>query len=386
MKASIVVFIALLGLFLVCPERIEGGGSTVPELYHGTLNLCIGNTNGAVVVTDSRASGLDENGSFVFQDWHQKLFQISKDIVVTIAGYNSVPLRAAPEFYAPAAGVILSYISENGRQKHSPSYAEAVGALSHLVGFYLTSVSNIKRLSEKTGVPDPRDYHFVMLIIGPDRGVMKVTRVDVGLDEYSRAAVPVLQAVSKTQEKTIKSFTAVGVGRIAVAEEMLTRYVSATTDSQRDNLSVDEMKNMALNIMNATIKKDRYVGGNVQLAVSTGEGFEMKAPGFPPPPSPGIHFVLVFGNFDQGSREEPEHTGHWLMIANVYEDSVVFLNGHYYYFGNRLWNCTVVLEDESFSFDTSNQVLDSTLLLRKGINTDSKKVKELISSFPWKNK
>ena len=66
------------------------------EVQQGTLNLVIANRINALVATDSRAT-ITKEGSRTFYDHSQKLFQITDDIVVTVAGYGSAAVPAAEQ-------------------------------------------------------------------------------------------------------------------------------------------------------------------------------------------------------------------------------------------------------------------------------------------------
>jgi hypothetical protein len=234
LKRNLLFLIVCLTIIIGESDSVKGEDKML-NLYHGTLNLCIANKNGIVVVTDSRASSVDLKGNFIAEDWHQKLFQISEKIVVTIAGYNRVPLKKTPLFHAPAAGVILNYIEDMRQKKHEPTYQEVIHALPFLIGFYLDSVSNIKELSEPENKVRPEDYHFVMMVIGDDNGTMKISEIDVGLKRKQNFTGDYfLSAEESVKEKIINGFESCAVGQSVIADSDLQQYRKSLKKEELD--------------------------------------------------------------------------------------------------------------------------------------------------------
>ena len=381
------LFLIVCLTILVGESDSVKGEDQMPDLYHGTLNLCIANSNGIVVVTDSRASGVDLKGNFIAEDWHKKLFQISEKIVVTIAGYNRVPLNNTPVFHAPAAGVILNYIADMRQKNHKPSYLEVIRTLPYLIGFYLQSVSNIKELSEPAAKVSPEKYHFVMMVIGDDNGIMKINKIDVGLNRKKNFTGDYyLIAEESVEEKIISGFEYYAVGQPAVADSVLQRYHNSVKKEERDALPLSEMINMATGIMNRTIQSNKKVGGVIQLAFFQNERFQTTTM-FPYPGGPQIKFNSIYGSGFKGVGTAIKSEGSIaLIVSSSFEDTTALLGSPYYYFGNKLKNCQVIVEDNNFSFDASNQIENSTLSFHETIDRKSEKGKQLLSGFPWKNK
>lgn len=356
------------------------------KFYHGTLNLCIGNKNGLVVVTDSRASGRDQRGNDVHEDWHQKLFQISERIVVTIAGYNRVPLNKVPIFQAPAAGVILNYIGDLRNKHHTPGYAETVKALTYLMGFYLEAVGSIKELTEADPIIKPEDYHLVMLVIGMDGEAAKITQIDIGLEKrLSPGSTQYLIAQSEIKETVVDGFEFCPVGQKAVAERVLQDVINSTRKEERDTLPLSKIVEMATKTMHMTAESNKYVGGVTQMGVFEGGVWKM-AIVFPPPPGPYIQFNSLYdAHMSHVGKAIVSNGPIVLVVSGFFEETTVLLGKPYYYFGTQIKDSTVIVEDEDFSFDNSNQIDNSTLVIGEKVHRISDKIKSLITGFPWKN-
>ena len=177
--------------------------SWIEASYHGTLNLCIGNRNGVIVATDSRATGARGREIVSIEDDHQKLFRINEQTVVGIAGYNRVDVPWAQEFDVPVVSVILAYIDQIKKQGHTPTYQEIVGKLTHLMTARLTALSNIQLATEK-GL-DPGRYDFQMIVVGRSDKDVKATKVFLRLKaERGPDGRPFLEAVVlESHESTI---------------------------------------------------------------------------------------------------------------------------------------------------------------------------------------
>jgi hypothetical protein len=362
-------------------------GEDMAEFYHGTLNLCIGNKNGLVVVTDSRASGRDQKGNDLHEDWHQKLFQISEKIVVTIAGYNRVPLNKVPIFQAPAAGVILNYIGDMRSKHHTPGYLETVRALTYLMGFYLEAVGSIKQLTETDPSIKPEDYHLVMMVIGMDGETVKITQIDIGLKKrFSSGSAKYLIAQSDIKETVVNGFEFCAVGQKAVAERVLQDVINSTSKEERDTLPLSKIVEMASKTMHMTAESNKYVGAVTQMGILEG-GVWKTAIVFPPPLGPFIQFNSLYDvHIAHVGKAFVSNGPILLVVSGFFEKTTVLLGKPYYYFGNQIKNSTVIVEDEDFSFDDSNKIENSTLVIGEKVNRKSGRIKSLITGFPWKNR
>ena len=138
---SLMIARICIAVILTMPISSYSADTTEPESSKGTITIAIGNDNGVVVATDSRATVTYPNGKVEFEDDHQKLFQITDSIVVTIAGYG---FSNTPNFTISAAGIILNYKTQVSKQKRMPSYSEVVKALPNVLRYGLTAVSNIQ--------------------------------------------------------------------------------------------------------------------------------------------------------------------------------------------------------------------------------------------------
>jgi len=306
--------------------------------------------------------------------------------VVTIAGYNRVPLNKVPIFQAPAAGVILKYIGDLRNKHHTPGYAETVKALTYLMGFYLQAVGSIKELTESDPIINPEGYHLVMLVIGMDGEALKITQIDIGLKKrFSSGTTQYLFAQSEIKETVANGFEFCAVGQKAVAERVLQDVINSTSKEERDILPLSKIVEMASKIMHKTAESNKYVGGVTQMGVFDGGVWKM-AIGFPPPPGPFIEFNSLYSvHMSHVGKAIVSNGPIVLVVSGVFEETTVFLGKPYFYFGNQIKDSTVIVEDEDFLFDNSNKIDNSTLVIGGKVNIISENIKSLIMRFPWKN-
>lgn len=376
-------------------------GGVMSEIHHGTLNLCIGNKNGVVVATDSCATKVDAAGNVIGREYnHQKLFQLDENIVVAIAGYNRASVTFAPEFIAPAAGIIMDYLDEIKKRGHRPTYTEAVMSLSHLIRFHLTSVANVKLFSE--GRISRGNYIFQMLIVGRDGDKVKITKINLSLEvQLGSQGLPYLSSVvSNTSESVVNNdLTFVTAGYDPIANQILKepkrykskiieRYAHLLEQRKTSEMSVTEMLEMVKAIMDVTGQANPGVAPPIQTAVFAPGRTDMNIPSFPMVERPHLRFNLFIGNSISGMPLERaiKTDSPLLLISCRFERSVVTLTEQYFYFGSKFVKCSILLNSNRFSFIRNNNTVEGTeLVLSKNVDMGNPEIQSLISNFRWKN-
>lgn len=376
-------------------------GEVMSEIDHGTLNLCIGNKNGVVVATDSCATKVDGAGNVIGREYnHQKLFQLDENIVVAIAGYNRASVKFAPEFIAPAAGIILDYLDQIKNRNHKPTYTEAVISLSHLMSFHLTSVANVKLFSE--GRISKGDYIFQMLIVGRDGDKVKITKIHLSLEvQLGSQGLPYLNSViANTSESVVNNdLTFVTAGYDLIASQILKepkrykskvieRYACLLEKRKTSEMSVPEMLEMVKAIMDVTGQANPGVAPPIQTAVFTPGRTDTNIPSFPIVERPHLRFSLFIGGGISGMPLEKaiKTDAPMLFISSRFERSVVPLTEQYFYFDSKFVNCSILLNSNRFSFIRNNNTVEgSELVLSKNVDMGNIEIQSLISNFRWKN-
>lgn len=406
------VFLIFIGL-LTCPfihESYAGGMEIDPDLSRGTLNLVIGNRNCIVVATDSRASLFNKEGKWVGQqDDHQKLFKITDNIIVTIAGYGSTHIEGADQFSAAASAIILQYINELNLQKRIPSYKEVKSALSFLFDFYLTSITNIKKIT--AGRLDPGDYEFQMLIVGYDEKQRLITKTVIKSKVQNDILISDIDTDSSKFIEIGDKFIFQSAGVEGVAEEILNNpekykaypaMVNYAENLKKDNgnsLSTKEMKDIAETVLKIastiTVRKDGItfppIGGPSQLAVFENTHLQTTFPELRPSPPPPMKYNLFTQPMIGGGRVGFSSGGG--AIVHGPNTIMAYISGQFinteikidnqHYFGNTIRHSIIYVNSANFSFTESNNIKDCLLIIGTKVDPNSPKVKALMSSFKW---
>jgi hypothetical protein len=374
------------------------------KMYHGTLNLVLGNANGIIIATDSCATkaSINNQGQVIKREYelnHQKLFAITDSIVVTIAGYGCVSMNDLPEFTAPAAGLILDYIDEIKAKNHSPSYREVIGTLQHIISFHLTSIANIRGWMDKPlNIKDFLDtYEFQMIIIGPNDNNITVTKVIMKMQlQQNKKGSPILSSnVSKiTQHNITNSFIFETAGWEKPAREMLTNpknyvafdhnvisnYIKHINKDGGNSIECKELLDLAKVIFRQNEKINPGIGGPIQLAIFEKGKMKVNVPNFPRPLGPSIKYSLFksggFSNTRLAVTFPP-----FLFIGTSFDKSGVILDRHYY-FGCSFINCNFILNNNVFLFHESNEVVGCELTIQPNVNLNDENVKSIIKRFP----
>jgi hypothetical protein len=397
MKRSILFILFVVFLYSNHGFATTGKDKMEAEFYRGTLNLVIGNAKGVVVATDSRATIMNQNRKIIGRvDSSQKLFQITKDIAITIAGYGSATVNAAPEFTAPAAAIISSYVTQIKKQNRVPSYWEVIEALTYLMNFRLTSVASINQL---TGLRvDSGTYIFRMIVIGRNKGIIIATKVTLESRVIQGKGDNYVESnntkIETTEIKDKFVFKTAGLDRIAInvlgnpdqymSFPEIRNYADHIKKDGGRNLTISELKDIAETIMDISKKAYEGIGGQTQKAIFENDSIYLSIPSFQVQKALGIRFNLMTGGefrgkgniFDLGSTI-------MLFISNNFDNTDTKIDNCYYY-GNNFHNCVLHVNSGSVFFDKSNKIQECELVIGNRTISNLKKIKELKSNFKWK--
>lgn len=365
-------------LFLTLTDMM--GVASMEKTYHGTLNVVVATPDVLIAATDSRATISDRTGKIINrEDHHQKLFVLPGDILVTIAGYNRADLpKAAAEFTAPAAGIILNYKDELDKNQHLPSHHEALCSLIHSLTFSLTSVSNINLFSHGRLAQDP--YFFQMIVAGKKNDIFVMTKVTLKLLVSRNPETGQIYLSSETinlTEKEVKSFTYLTAGWDQVAKDILMGVEGTPSKDKLEKIIQDVMRN--------TSRKNEGVGGPIQQAYLSPEGLlEIKIPEFPRPIGPTINYNLFVGGGMSGAKIAVESKTPFLFIGSSFENTGVILDGNFFY-GCKFKGCRIFTNNDLFNFGDSNKIFNCRLYVGKEVDKTSPKYNELLMKFvPYK--
>lgn len=365
--------ITLLGIFLFITLTNEAEGASMKKDYHGTLNVVVATPDELIAATDSRATIIGGAGKLIgTEDNHQKLFVVPGNILVTIAGYNCVTLPTAPEFTAPAAGIILDYIDTLVSHHRSPSYEEVLSTLIHLFTFNLTSVGNINAWTD--GTINPNAYLFQMIVAGKQNDAFIMTKVilTLTLKGSAEGRYYVTSEVSEIIKKKVTSFTYLTAGWNVVADEVLKKIEGAPTKN--------EMEQVIRDVMQKTNAVNQGVGGAIQQAYLSKKGLDVNIPSYSRPPGPSIKYNLFVGGGIANAKIAVESNTPFLFIASSFENTGVILDGNYFY-GNQLKACNIYINSNAFNFDNTNKIEKCKLYVGKIVDKTSPKYKQLSSKL-----
>jgi len=388
MKRISLVLAIMFCLTLMTVARAE------PKFYHGTLNLILGNKQGLVVATDSCATETDRQGAVIGRTYnHQKLFKITKDVVITIAGYNSADVPAATAFTSPAASLILQYVEELKSKNYVPAYREIIDSLSYIITFHLDAVANVNYITDFQ--PDVKGYEFHMVIAGKYHDNLLITKIIVKPEIASDGKHVEFKTFIQGPIEAKDKFIFVTAGWTKKADDILknpSRYTSFPAIANYANqlgkdagehLTTADMKDIAKTIMDIASNDYEGIGGPTQIAIFDSKEFITSIPYFPPPKASPIRFNYLVRNSFIGGKYAIKSSSAGLVIANNFEDTGIILD-NLYYFGNTLRNCTVYLSNNKFSFHILNTVENCRLIIGRDVDINSSAVKFLISNFHWK--
>lgn len=351
------------------------GVASMEGTYHGTLNVVVATPDALIAATDSRATISDGTGKVINrEDDHQKLFVLPGKLLLTIAGYNRVDLpKEASEFTSPAAGMILDYIDELEKRRHSPSYGEALHSLIHILTFGLTSVSNINLLSHRR--LNGSNYSFQMILAGKENDIFVMTKavLTLGLNRNSDTGqIYLTSEATDLTRKEVQSFTYLTAGSDQLARDIL-KGVEGTP-------SKDKLIKTIRHAMNKTSRENEGVGGPIQQAyLSPGGQVETDIPEFRRREEPVMEYNLIIGGGTSGGARL-KSTFPILYVSHLFENTEVILDRNFFY-GCQFKESEIVINNDMFRFGNSNEISHCALHVGKDVDRTSTKFSEFLMKF-----
>ena len=316
----VTLFAALTSCATPQPHNLSIGAlpsqtEIAPENYstYGTLIGALGNANGIVVFTDSRASYKDAAGApHHLPGDFQKLIRFNDTTVCAIAGLGTAKVHVAHELDADLLGVVESF--RDGLQSYPRrSILSELGGLAAALTFYLDGIAEINAHTGFGG--DVSNYHLALLLVGFDLdGIAKIGKLALQVAPYQQpdgntrwlTSVKVL-----TVENIEKRLTPALYGMWDIADHalkqpekfsgytILEKYRSSIQKDQGASLSIDDLEEIGRALISLTTEKyQEQVGGARQIAVfQSGKIVRFVQPDFPPPKKPFPINIFIGGSF-----------------------------------------------------------------------------------------
>ena len=279
---------ALLTALLFASVATRMPGATEPAVepafgpvLHGTINVVIANGGGIVVLTDSmltetRQDAHGQKTSRQLPQPGQKLFRIDDHSVCAFAGFASANTGPLPDFLN-SVSAIMGRFQDRLRETPPLSISDKLELLEGLFKYYLTGIANIRSVTAGT------NYSFELILAGFDLdGTAKIGRLVLGTTPESVNSGEVLWPV----EQYLRVFPVASQqillvnGKTNVARQILRNperwnkdtAIDAYERARRQNeaMTIEQMKAFAISLKRQTAKRDREVGGPIQVAVSQG--------------------------------------------------------------------------------------------------------------------
>jgi hypothetical protein len=379
----------------------------------GTLIGALGNSNGIVVFTDSRASYRDQAGIFHhLPGQFQKLMRFDDRTVCAIAGLGSAKVHVAHELDSNVLGVVESVRDE--LQKHEKqSILFELRALSASLTLYLDGIAE---LNGQTGYENDVPEHLQMLLVGYDvDGLPKIGALALNVtpqrqhDGRTRwsTSVGTLEVVNVEHRLVYMLGGMPDVANQALKEptnlvtyKILEKYRVAKDKDRAASFSLEDLEELGRALVALTAEKyPEVIGGDRQIAVlSSGQISRFVQPTFTPPtkpfslamiinssipyPSfPGSPLILFRGDsikFYEGSlfygpSPDPLKKGHMSLDSGIFVDCT-FKNMVLWYNGGTVF------------FDVANKAEDSELAFGADAFKHPDKVRELQEKFNFLKK
>jgi hypothetical protein len=365
-------------------------------LAHGTINIALGNQNGIVVLTDSRAS----SGGQPSPDPAQKLFRLDDHTVCAVAGFlwgaAANENISIPELYTETRAVIYEYVRQSA-SRDPQTIEQKLRMLSYLLGSRLTKIANA-RIALHSNPLGTDDYRVQIIVAGYDvdhkpkigREVLQPSEeylpglifeaTEVSIKEVGRKLIWKLNGISSHAEN-ILSLSESGPPEFTVLRE----YAIAKAKDEGSSLSVEQMAEVAKELAKYTSELyPNLVGGPNQIAfLLPSTAVTIDQPNFSDPPRPLKSFILVTRPQISGNnavRFGPEISV--LMIQGHLNNSTWKLDGNIF-IDTNFSSCVMTYDGGLVNLGNTNTVSDSVLLVGPLIRTDDKAVKILTKTFNW---
>lgn len=377
--------VGLVGLyFLVLPAFTQ----SVSTPTHGTINVILANSHGAVVLADSRISS---NGKP--RGERQKLFKLDDKTVCVIAGFYSDlgPLGAGGHPAGLSIPYLLGLYAQESARRKPQSFEDKMLELESIFGYQLSFLAASRESA--VGISE-------VTMVGYDAGSLKIQgfRLDKsGNGTFNvEADVSPIIVVGKTLQWRIAGIRNVAEPRFSHPELFMqsssstVRYLSENLKSDSGaSLTTDDMLQIAKrSAVDTSSVYPNIVGGSLQYAVLEGGSIETYEQPVPSSSDLPQRYVNVFDGLVATWAKSPSMTFSFdpNMIALIRNAKVTYSN---YALDNVVtvqsrFDHSVLRFDGSplTVFAPSNEVIDSELVLGPHVSSKDVFVQEILNQFP----
>lgn len=361
-------------------------------VVRGTVIMAIGNSNGVIVLTDSKQTLVGPSGFHPLTEPAQKLFKLDESTVCAIAGIGAIPVQGFPEFFAYTGGIVTEYGKQIRGYDGKLPIARKMTGLSGLLQHHFSVLADIKDIVE----PPPHQYSVEIILIGYDIDKkLKIETVDLlgvrevnsegqaywGFTESSSEIV-----VNAALEHSVRGIKPVGdfvlgeSGRYSREQEISDIGWAIARDNGA-SLNLPQILEIARYVKARTAQAyPMFVGGPDQVAMLAGGKAQIiEQPGFTELPAPtpfaviadstlsvrtaalGDIYCVWLGSFTSRNNIDLAHN---IFIDSEIRDSFVEYDGGFYFLSNT-------------------RIVNSVLLLGPHALPSAREVKQLVHAYPW---
>lgn len=384
--------------FLLIAISCSAGFGAESPVIRGTINVVLANANGIVALTDSRLSAFTQSGPRPLLRPGQKLFQLDDVTVCTFAGFAEAPLRSFPELTSNSAG-ILQDIRRQLSNYPRHSFRAKLLMLSFVFQMQLETIASVSEISE--GASPPGLYRIELTLVGYDTdGIPKIGQVhlrvgvvDYGGSQFLRAEADRIEELTVGKElvwelggqkTTARLILAAAALEQSSQDPAIADFARAYTLNRGTDLTIEQMKKLAIALARYTAMNSRTVGGANQIATLEGGKLTGMQQGSFPEQPPMRHFVVFI---------EP---GFYRGLAGIVGSSALVIKGRFenitrqgidgnFFFGTDFVNTQIIYDGGTTRFDSTNHVTDCVLSLGPNANRNPEFVRHLLTDFKWKN-
>lgn len=360
---------------------------------HGTVNIWVANRNGLVAVTDSRIS---LNGSPVGEG--QKLFKLDDHTICTIANWYSFPgptLDGADYGESNAISNIINYLVKHGAISGRLKEEEKLAIIARSVAFTMTTMQkieeargvNINSAESEITIGSYEERHFKIL------STTVIPATDTLGNLYKATPFEVMD-VPDGVTYLVKGMTGIAEPILRnpsldrSGNAFITRYRNAMTNEHGSNLTVEDLRQVALALEAMTSKTyPKIVGGTVELASMIEDNLEMTNPLADQPEPRDIIFNLFLTMDNVGvtrtasilsapGRSALVMNGIFISLSAQPIDDMLFI-------GNTFINTQLTYRgSHHFVLDESNTLRHCELQVDDKISLQSPEILLLQKNFP----
>jgi 20S proteasome alpha/beta subunit len=352
---------------------------------HGTINVVLGNANGLVVLTDSMATSGNQQSA----EPAQKLFRLDDRTVCTIAGLLSagIPFEA---FY-PSTGAIIDAYRQELTGKPTRSITGKLRDLEFRLNLILSGVAGARQSFDPSA--SAKTYALDVIIAGYDAddhprieklelrsrlvgGRFESSTEQIVATDVSNKLVYVLGGMPDAAEALLTAAPST-----SPASPALAAYASSIARDGGESFSIQQMRDLAIELAAETHKSHAEVGGPNQIAVlQNGRISGIVQPSLPKPKAP-----LAFGLMQKFGADGDGAIGNlapMLCIECSFKNLHLELDRNYFV-GTTFENAVLIYDGGQTVLDQGSNLVGCVLKLGPHADVTSPLAQLLIHGFKW---